>query len=41
MTTIGVNHAFSGASPKLTLIDGGHWLAVLVVMGAVIGAFGV
>jgi hypothetical protein len=41
ITTIGVNHAFSGASPKLTLIDGGHWLAVLIVMGAVIGAFGV
>jgi hypothetical protein len=40
ITTMGVNHAFSGASPKLTLIDGGHWLAVLVVMGAVIGAFG-
>jgi hypothetical protein len=41
ITTMGVNHAFSGASPKLTLIDGGHWLAVLVIMGAVIGAFGV
>lgn len=41
ITTMGVNHAFSGASPKLTAIDGGHWLAVLLVMGAVIGAFGV
>jgi hypothetical protein len=41
ITTMGVNHAFSGANPKLTLIDGGHWLAVLIVMGAVIGAFGV
>lgn len=41
ITTMGVNHAFGGASPKLTLIDGGHWLAVLLVMGAVIGAFGV
>lgn len=41
ITTMGVNHAFSGAKPMLTLIDGGHWLAVLVVMGAVIGAFGV
>ncbi len=40
ITTMGVNHAFSGAKPALTLIDGGHWLAVLVVMGAVIGAFG-
>ena len=41
ITTMGVNHAFSGASPKLTAIDGGHWLAVLLVMGAIIGAFGV
>ena len=41
ITTMGVNHAFSGASPKLTAIDGGHWLAVLLVMSAIIGAFGV
>ena len=41
ITTMGVNHAFGGAKPMLTLIDGGHWLAVLLVMGAVIGAFGV
>lgn len=40
ITTMGVNHAFSGARPTLTLIDGGHWLAVLLVMGAVLGAFG-
>jgi hypothetical protein len=24
----------------LTVIDGGHWLGVLLIMGAVIGAFG-
>jgi len=24
----------------VTAIDAGHWLAVLVVMGAIIGAFG-
>lgn len=41
ITTLGVNHAFEGAKTALTLIDGGHWLAVLLVMGAVIGAFGV
>jgi Protein of unknown function (DUF1761) len=41
ITAMGVNHAFGGAKPMLTLIDGGHWLAVLLVMGAVIGAFGV
>jgi hypothetical protein len=40
-TTIAVNHAYSGARPTLTLIDGGHWLAVLVVQGAVIGFLGV
>ncbi len=41
ITTMGVNHAFAGAKPMLTLIDGGHWLAVLLIQGAVIGAFGV
>ncbi len=41
ITTMGVNHAFQGAKPILTFIDGGHWLAVLVVMGTVISAFGV
>ena len=40
ITTMGVNHAFGGADPKLTMIDGGHWLAVLIVMGAVLGAMG-
>ena len=40
-TTMAVNHAFQGAKRQLTLIDGGHWLAVLIVMGAVIGLFGV
>ena len=29
ITTMGVNHAFGGAKPMLTLIDGGYWLAVL------------
>ncbi len=40
-TSLATNHAFQNAKPSLTLIDGGHWLAVLLVMGAVIGAFGV
>lgn len=39
-TTIAVNYAYQNAKGKLMLIDGGHWLAVLLVMGAVIGAFG-
>ena len=41
ITTMGVNHAFAGAKPMLTVIDGLHWLAVLLIQGAVIGAFGV
>ena len=41
ITSMGVNHAFGGAKPILTLIDGGYWLAVLLIQGAVIGAFGV
>lgn len=40
-TTLAVNHAFQGAPRRLTLIDGGHWLLVLLIMGGVIGAFGV
>jgi hypothetical protein len=41
ITTMGVDHAFTGEKPLLTLIDGGYWLAALLIMGAVIGAFGV
>ena len=36
-----INHRFQGQSWRLTLIDGGHWLGVLAVMGLVIGLFGV
>ena len=40
-TTIVVNDSFQGASVMLTIIDAGHWLIVLMLMGAVLGAFGV
>lgn len=40
ITTMAVNHAYGGAKPMLTLIDGLYWLAALATMGAVIGAFG-
>ena len=40
-TTLSVNHAFQGAKTTLTLIDGGHWLGVLLIQGAIIGAWGV
>lgn len=41
VTTLAVNYAFTARKPMLTVIDGGHWLGALLVMGAVIGAFGV
>jgi len=41
ITTLAVNNTFGMRSPKLILIDGGHWLAALLLMGAVIGAWGV
>ena len=41
LTSTGVNYAFSKRPLKLTMIDAGHWLAVLMVMGAIIGAMGV
>lgn len=37
MTTILVNYANLGARLSLTLVDGIHWLLVLVAMGAIIG----
>lgn len=41
MTSMVVNHSFQGASHILTLIDGGHWLGVLLIQGAIIGWLGV
>lgn len=40
-TTLIVNHTFQGAPRTLTLIDGGHWLGVLLIQGAIIGAMGI
>ncbi len=40
-TSLVVNHAFQGAKMELTLIDGGHWLGVLLIQGAIIGWMGV
>jgi len=41
VTTMIVNHRFQGKPWSLTLIDAGHWLGVMLVMGVVIGLFGV
>jgi hypothetical protein len=40
LTTFAVNNAFSGRSITLTAIDGGHWLVVMLLGSAIIGAFG-
>ena len=40
MTTMVVNNIFAGRDARLLLIDGGHWLLVLVLMGAIIGGMG-
>jgi len=41
VTTLAVNYAFAQRGVKLATIDAGHWLVVLLVEGAVIGAMGV
>jgi hypothetical protein len=41
LTSMVVNNAFAMRSYRLTAIDGGHYLVVLVLMGAIIGAMGV
>ena len=40
LTSTVVNNAFAGRAWGLTAIDVGHWLIVLLAMGAVIGAIG-
>jgi hypothetical protein len=41
VTTMLVNNAFSRRRYLLTVIDAGHWLLVVVLMGVVIGWMGV
>jgi len=40
ITTMAVNNGFAGRKGVLLWIDSGHWLAVLVVQGAIIGWWG-
>jgi len=41
VTTIFVNNAYPGRKYSLSVIDSIHWLGVLVIQGAIIGAFGI
>jgi len=40
-TTLSINQRYQGFGWDLTLIDGGHWLLVMIGIGATIGLFGV
>jgi hypothetical protein len=41
LTTLVVNYVFQNQRWVLTVIDGGHWLGVLLIEGAIIGGLGV
>lgn len=41
ITTLVVNHRYGMQKWALTIIDGGHWLGVLVIQGAILGWWGV
>jgi hypothetical protein len=41
LTTLTVNHRYGMQTWSLTVIDGGHWLGVLVIQGAIIGWWGI
>jgi len=41
ISTLVVNYSFAQRKPVLIAIDGGHWLAVMVVMGLTLGTMGV
>jgi len=41
ITTLAVNYSFGQRKAMLIVIDGIHWLGVLVIQGAIIGAMGV
>ena len=39
-TTVVVNNAYPGRKFMLAIIDAGHWLGVMLIIGAVIGGIG-
>jgi Protein of unknown function (DUF1761) len=41
ITTMTVNYSFQGARRLLTVLDGAHWLGVLLIQGAILGWWGV
>jgi hypothetical protein len=41
ITILAVNYAWQRAATMLTIIDGVHWLGVLLIQGLILGAIGV
>ena len=41
LPTMAINNSFQGARPILTVINSGYFLCVLIIMGTVLGWFGV
>ncbi|MEI9805985.1 MAG: DUF1761 family protein [Pseudolabrys sp.] len=41
LTTVTINNAYSGRKVTLTVIDSIHWLGVLIIIGGIIGAWGI
>jgi len=39
LASMATNHAFQGCPPKLTALDSGHWLGVLVIQGLILSTF--
>ena len=40
LPTITTNYAYPGRKIMLTIIDAGHWLCAMLVIGIILGAFG-
>jgi len=40
LTTSAINNAYQGRRWSLTAIDAGHWLVVLIIIGAIVGWMG-
>jgi hypothetical protein len=40
VTTVVINNAYSGRKAMLSVIDCGHWLGVLIIIGGIVGWMG-
>ena len=40
LTTVVINNTYQGRKPMLWVIDGAHWLGVLIIIGGIVGWIG-